>query len=122
MEEQKDNIGEIIDSPGELLGKVSPELYWEFRTDVAELEAAKSELALKESLYNSMLKDIEISRLKVALFKTTLNDFQQSVNLRKKSLDEIRERISNSLNISITDLNKSIINESFQVVKLDEKS
>jgi len=98
--------------------KLSPEMYWEWRCTINEMNLAKKEFDVNYLKHEIMIKDLEISRLKSSLFKNTLVTLQDKVSLAKTEYENMKKRIEDTIKIS---LNGCMIDDiSHEVKKLDE--
>lgn len=98
--------------------KLKPELYWEWRCTISEMDKAKKEFDIHFLKHEMMIKDIEIARLKTALYKANLNMYEEASNLAKKEYDSMKKRIEEEIGMS---LNDTVIDDfSFEVKKLNK--
>ena len=100
-----------------ILGDISETLYWEWRCASSEINLAKHDKTIAEIKHEMMLKDIEIARLKTALFKSTLSAYSEKVSLRQKEYDETKAKIEKMIGKPLSE--GCVINEQLQVIELE---
>lgn len=90
---------ETIENP-----RLTPEQYWEWRTTIAELEAAKKSHEVMQLQLASAKKDIEILTLKSQVFsQTQLKNYENAVKDAEKEYDAMKYRLEALLSISLND-------------------
>lgn len=96
--------------------KLKASQYWEWRTSIVEMEMADKNLKFAQLQHECMLKDLEIARLRAAIFKTTTQTLEDKKNLAKEEYEKYKTKLEASLGMS---LSNCVINENFEVNKLD---
>lgn len=99
------------------IGQLTPELYWEWRASVAEMELAKLTKGQKEMHYNMLLKDLEINKLGALLYKGGLEVYAAKVEDAKREYEDTRKKIEALIGQS---LDGCSINASLEVIKLED--
>jgi len=99
--------------------QLTPVEYWEWRTTIAEWNKGKEELKNRLLLQTSMEKDIEIARLKTALFKHDTENFKAEVGLLEKEYKSFKVKLEERLEAS---LDGCVINNNFEVIKLEDSN
>lgn len=108
---KKEDIIEIESGP-----KLRPELYWEWRCSINEMDLAKKEKDIGQLKLESMAKDLEIARLRAGMFKQSLSSVEDKVVSTKNEYEKMKERIEKEINMS---LNECVIDDiTFEVKKL----
>ena len=97
--------------------KLSPELYWEWRCTINDVDGTKKDFDVGFLKHELMLKDQEIARLKSALFKSSLTSLQEKANLAKNEYEKMKKKIEDKIGIS---LNDCTITDTFEVKKLNQ--
>lgn len=101
-----------------VIGKLKPEQYWEWRTTISEMECAKHKNVSNELRWEMMLKDIEISKLKTAIYKNTVEASRGMYDKAKEEYEAMKTKIEKDLGIS---LSGAVIDDTtFEVKKLEE--
>jgi hypothetical protein len=85
------------------IGKFKPEEYWEWRTSVSEWKKAEEELKIRQLQYILMEKEIEISRLKMQLYKINTEDYKATVTRLKTEYDDFKQKMEKKHKISLND-------------------
>lgn len=99
------------------IGQLTPELYWEWRAAVAEMDLAKCTKNQKEMHYNLLLKDVEINKLSALLFKNGLEVYSAKVEDSKREYEDTRKKIEAIIGQT---LDGCSINASLEVIKLED--
>lgn len=102
-----------------ILGTLTPEEYWEWRTTIAEWHKAKQDLMSRQLRLGMMEKDVEIARLKIALNKRDIQDFEGTVTPFKEEYEKTKVRLEKRLGCT---LDGCVINDSFEVIKLEDSN
>lgn len=101
----------------EIIGKLKPANYWEWRTLIAEMQNANLELKAKEHLLALMEKDLELYRLKTAMFKRDMESSKERVVQTKNDYEEYKKKLETKIKHS---LNNCVIDDiSHEVRKID---
>lgn len=88
---------EVIENP-----RLTPEQYWEWRTTIAELEAAKKSHEIMQLQLASAKKDIEILTLKSQVFgQTQLKNSEAAVKDAENEYTITKNRLEALLSISL---------------------
>lgn len=110
MKKDKEKLPEVI--------KLDPKDYWEWRTSIAEMQIAEKDLKASQLQHGLILKDIEITQLKSAIFRNSLSTFEDKKNLAKKEYEALKKSIEEKLKIS---LNGCVIDDvTYEVKKLED--
>lgn len=110
-------LDSIIMSEINILGTLSPADYWEWRTSVTELEKADYELKYRQCLLAMMEKDVELSRLRMGIYKQEIESFKDKVSSIKKDYEVFKKKLEDKSGYS---LNNCVIDDvTFEVKKLD---
>lgn len=100
--------------------KLTPSQYWEWRSKIEELLHGELKVRHARQTYSLMEKDIEIAKLRTAIYKQTLKVHEDNQVETKKSYDELKKRLEDELGVS---LNGTAIDEiTFEIRPLEEKS
>lgn len=94
--------------------KLKPEVYWEWRCTINEMDLAKKDLDVNTLKYEMMVKDQEISRLRSLIFKNSLSHYQDKQILTKNEYEKMKKRIEEDLGMS---LNNTVIDDITHEVK-----
>lgn len=100
-----------------ILGDITESLYWEWRCASSEVNLSKNEKTVAEIKYEMMLKDLEIARLKTALFKSTLATYGEKVSLKQKEYEETKAKIEKLIGKPLSE--GCVINDQLQVIELE---
>lgn len=100
--------------PNGYIGTVPKDMYWEWRTSIAELQTEKEKLETKKCQHKIMLSDVEISKLRSDIFAFKVKEQFEAVQTFQAELDSVRKKIEDHINAP---LKGCIINEVFQVIK-----
>lgn len=98
--------------------KLSPEQYWEWRTTIAEMQTAEKELKLKGAQYEGQQKDLEIVRLKSALFRHTMMSADAAFKQHQEEYKRFKAELEDSLGVSLD--NKVIDEVTFEIKELPD--
>lgn len=99
---------------------LKPEMYWEWRCTINEMDLAKKECDVNYLKFEMMNKDLEIARLRTMLFKTGLGVLQEKANLAKNEYEKMKAKIEAETGVS---LNGCVIDDvTFEIKKLDQES
>jgi len=95
--------------------------YWKWRTAICEMDIAKSKHETETANWMSILKDIEISRLKerIAQIKN-LPEANAEVENSKKEYTSLTKELEEKYSISLA--NKVIHDATFEVKPLDKQN
>lgn len=97
--------------------KLTPEEYWEWRTTIAEMGEAKSDLNIANLKLAMQAKDIEIAQLKLHAFKQVVRAAQDKKNTYDSEYKRFKGKIEERLGISLD--NKVIDDVTFEVKEID---
>lgn len=100
-----------------VIGQLTPELYWEWRAAIAEMNLAKKEEMCQHQHYNLLIKDYEINKLAALVFKQGLDIYKSKTSSSKQEYEDTRKKIETFLGQT---LDGCSINESLEVIKLEE--
>jgi hypothetical protein len=99
------------------MATLKPEHYWEWRTCIAEMQLAESQAKSSVLQHEMMVRDVEISRLKTAIFKMSLESSKAKVDAAKRAYEEQKAKIEKEYGISLN--NKVIDDITFEVKDLE---
>lgn len=88
---------------GDVVGKIDPALYWQWRTSLSEYQKAELETKLKQLHHGTLLKDQEIQRLKSSLFVTQIQSAKEKELLLKKEYEKDVSKIEELLGCQLRD-------------------
>jgi len=100
-----------------ILGEINEQLYWEWRCSASELNLAKKEKIEQELKYEMMLKDLEIARLRSALFKTSLSAQADKIKIRQDEYNDTKQKIEKVIGKPLSE--GCVINDQLQVIELE---
>jgi len=100
-----------------ILGEITEPLYWEWRCAASELSLSKKEKIEQELKYEMMLKDLEIARLKAALFKSTLSVQADKIKIRQDEYNDTKQKIEKVIGKPLSE--GCVINDQLQVIELE---
>lgn len=99
--------------------KIKPDMYWEWRCTIEELKNAKineKRVHLEKELKQ---KEIEINKLRLAVFRETVASARRSAIEAEKEYEKMKQRIEDEIGMS---LNGCVIDDiSYEVKKLEEE-
>lgn len=99
--------------------KLRPELYWEWRCTIEELERAKLKEKSVHQEKEIKHRDMEILKLRTALFRTEVSSARQGVIKAQDEYKRMKEKIEKEIGMS---LNNCVIDDiSYEVKKIDEQ-
>ena len=98
--------------------KIKPETYWEWRCCINEMHLAEEKKKFAELQSIGMTKDLDIMRLKAAMFRATLVSMEDTVKLTKVEYDKMKKRIEDEIGMSLNGC--AIDDVTFEVRKLEE--
>lgn len=81
--------------------RIPPALYWEYRTTLEEYLHAKTQTLLMSEKFQNQSALIEISRLKLMLFKLQVDAVKAKEDKSDKDYKEFISRIETELNVSL---------------------
>lgn len=98
--------------------KLKPDVYWEWRCTIEELKTSKlneKRVHLEKELKQ---KEIEINKLRLALFRETVASARKGVVAAEQEYEKMKQRIEDEIGMS---LNGCVIDDiSYEVKKLEE--
>lgn len=99
--------------------KIRPELYWEWRCTIEELNSAKIKERSVHLEKELKQKEIEINKLRLALFRETVTSARQGAIEAQKEYEKMKQRIEEEIEMS---LNGCVIDDiSYEVKKIDDE-
>ena len=100
------------------LGQLERGDYWLWRHLISEMQLAESKAKIKEQSYAMADKDIEISKLKLAMYKETVKQAGLIAQDAKKAYEEYKLELEQKLGFSF---NECVIDDvTFEIKKLEE--
>jgi hypothetical protein len=99
--------------------QMKPEMYWEWRTSVEELQHEELKLNYSKLQLAMMEKDIEIGKLKSVLYRgQAVKNAQDRYDSVKKGYEIFRQELEKELGV---DLKNKVIDEfTYEVKDIDE--
>jgi len=89
-------------------GKMSEVQFLKWRLAIEQMQHASTKAQLQEKTYSVMGKDMEISRMKVALYRPTVNSAVENAKLAEIAYHKVREELEVELGFTLKD---TIVNE-----------
>ena len=87
----------------EIIGKMTESDYYKLRFYMEEMSHYNTKLKLATHNFSSMEKDIELQRLKNALYKQIIKDVEASAKQKQTSYEEIRKQLEAKYEIKCED-------------------
>jgi hypothetical protein len=98
--------------------KLSAERYYEWMLAIEKMNHQRTRLEAKGQMYQLLAKEIEISQLKLHIFKDKIKHQDLLVTDSKREYDEVKSKIEAELGFS---LNGCSVTENFEILKLDSE-
>lgn len=103
----------------QVIGTLEPKDYWEWRTTVVEMQLEQSLHELQIHKLALMEKDLEIGRLRIGIYKQTLEVSKAKADSARKEYDRFKKLLEEKLGSS---LNDCVIDDiSYEVKKLSKE-
>lgn len=101
-----------------ILGQLTKADYWEWRTTIEEQKTAKLELELATLKLGGMEKDIELSKLKAALYRiNVITHHKEILKLRDDEYNRIKKQLEETIGSELKDC---VIDEiTYEVKRMD---
>lgn len=102
-----------------IIPKLTPAEYWEWRTSISEMSCAKESKVVTELKWELMNRDLEIARLKSAMFRATVEGARGRADIAKQEYENMKKRLEDRLGISLN--GKSIDDITYEIRDLEEE-
>lgn len=101
----------------EVLGKLTAEQYYRWRFVMEEMLHAETKTKMARMQHSAMEKDVELLKMRTALYKHVTKDVEDSAKLKKEQYNKVREELEACAGTAL-DENIVIDDVTFEIKKL----
>lgn len=85
-----------------VIGKLSPDQFWKWQAHLAEVQKKEAEYQSEQRYLGMLEKDLEISRLRALIFKSSLDGKKAQVNSCREKYAAVLDQIEKEVGFSIS--------------------
>lgn len=98
----------MSEQENEVLGKMTPEQYFQWRFTMEQYLHKQTQIALKEKMFVILQKDHELMRLKLENYRNVVRGAMVQKDVAFKEFERVRDEISKNIGVELKD---KVINE-----------